>query len=62
MIVILLAPLGLWAVRFARRQRGGAVMMTSLMLVFGMNIQITPPPPPRAEYVQQVRKDDEKPE
>jgi hypothetical protein len=37
-------------------------MMTSLMLVFGMNIQITPPPPPRAEYVQQVRKDDEKPE
>jgi hypothetical protein len=48
-----------WAVRFAKRQRGGAVLMTSLLLVFGMNMQIVPPPPPQTELVQRQARDDE---
>jgi hypothetical protein len=57
--VLLLAPLGMSAVRWAKRQRGGAVVLTGLMLMFGMNIQITPPPPPQVELVQRQADDDE---
>jgi hypothetical protein len=58
-LVLLLSPLAVWAVRFAKRQRGGAVLLTSLLLVFGMNMQITPPPPPQIEMVQRQAGDDE---
>jgi hypothetical protein len=58
-LVLLLSPLAVWAVRFAKRQRGGAVLLTSLLLVFGMNMQITPPPPPQIEMVQRQAPDDE---
>jgi len=51
-IVVALWPAGIWAVRFAKRQRGAAVLATSILLAFGMNFQITPPPPPQTEYVQ----------
>ena len=58
-LVLLLSPLAVWAVRFAKRQRGGAVLLTSLLLVFGMDMQITPPPPPQIEMVQRQAGDDE---
>lgn len=52
-------PLTIAGVRFAKRQRGGAVLLTGLLLVFGMNMQIIPPPPPRIELVQRQADDDE---
>lgn len=58
-LVAILSPLGVYAVRFAKRRRGGAIFMTSLLLVFGMNMQITPPPPPQIEMVQLQAQDDE---
>ena len=58
-LVAILSPFGVCAVRFAKRQRGGAIFMTSLLLVFGMNTQITPPPPPQIELVQRQAEDDE---
>ena len=58
-LVAILSPLGVWAVRLAKRQRGGAIFMTSLLLVYGMNMQITPPPPPQIELVQRQAEDDE---
>ena len=59
MIVVAFAPLGVWAVQFAKRQRGGAVLLTGLLLVFGMNMQITPPPPPQTEQVQRQADDND---
>lgn len=54
-----LAPFGAWAIRFAKRQRGGAVVLSGLLLVFGMNMTIEPPPPPRTEQVQRQAEDDQ---
>jgi hypothetical protein len=48
--------LALW---LAKRQRGGAVLVAGLLLAFGMNVQIIPPPPPAVEAVQRVAQDDE---
>lgn len=58
-IVTLMAPLAVWAVRGAKRQRGGAALVTGLLLIFGMNMQIVPPPPPVAELVRRDADDDE---
>ena len=58
-LVLALTPFAVWAVRFAKRQRGGAVLITGLLLVFGMNMQIIPPPPPQTELVQRQAEDDE---
>ena len=60
-IVAVLTPCGVWAVRLAKRQRGGAVLITGLLLIFGMNVQIIPPPPPVAEQVVRAVEDDEEP-
>lgn len=50
----------IWAIRLAKRMRGGAVVLSGLMLVFGMNIQIPPPPPPgQVEMVVRQADDDE---
>ena len=59
LIIAALVPLGVSAIRFAKRQRGGAVLLTGLLLVFGMNMQITPPPPPQAEQVQRQADDND---
>ena len=63
-IVAVLTPFGVWAVRLAKRQRGGAVLITGLLLIFGMNVQIVPPPPPVAEQVVRAAEgdDDDEPE
>ena len=57
-VVALLTPLAIVAVRHAKRRRGGAIFLTGLLLVFGMNMQITPPPP-QTEQVQRQAGDDE---
>lgn len=58
-IVLVLTPFGVWAVRLAKRQRGGAVLVTGLLLIFGVNVQVIPPPPPVAELVQRAADDDD---
>jgi hypothetical protein len=63
-LVALLAigPVTIFAVRFARRHRRVAFAATSLLLLFGVNFKIDPPPPPRIEAVQredEAAKDDE---
>ena len=58
-IVLVLTPLGVWAVRLAKLQRGGAVLVTGLLLIFGVNVQVIPPPPPVAELVQRAAEDDD---
>jgi hypothetical protein len=57
-IVTVLAPPAVWAVTFAKRQRGGAALVTGLLLIFGVNMQIVPPPPPVAELVRREAEDD----
>jgi len=58
-VVVVATPFGVAAVRQAKRRRGGAVFLTGLLLIFGMNMQITPPPPPQTEQVQRQAGDDE---
>lgn len=58
-IVAVLTPPAVWAVQLARRQRGGAVLITGLLLIFGMSFQIVPPPPPVAELVRRQVEDDD---
>jgi hypothetical protein len=58
-LVIVLCPVAVWAVRFAKRQRGGAVLLTGLLLIFGMDMTITRPPPPQIELVLRQAGDDE---
>jgi hypothetical protein len=58
LVALLTAP-AVWAVRFARRQRGGAVLLTSFLLIFGLDTAITPPPPPQIELVRKQARDDE---
>lgn len=57
-IVTVLAPPAVWAVQLAKRQRGGAALVTGLLLIFGMSMQIVPPPPPVAELVRREAEDD----
>lgn len=58
LVALLTAP-AVRAVRFAKRQRGAAVLLTGLLLMFGMDTMITPPPPPQIELVQKQAGDDE---
>jgi hypothetical protein len=58
-LILVCTPLAVAAVRHAKRRRGGAVFLTGLLLIFGMNFQITPPPPPQTELVQRQAGDDE---
>lgn len=58
LVALFTAP-AIWAVRLAKRQRGAAVLLTSLLLAFGMDAMVTPPPPPQAEQVHRQAGDDE---
>ena len=58
-LVALLTPPALWVVRFARRRRGAAIFLTSVLLVFGMDYTVMPPPGPQVEMVQKQAGDDE---
>lgn len=58
-IIAILAtpPLTIWGVRFARKHRRMAYGMASLLLIFGLNMKVDPPPPPKTEAVE--REDEE---
>jgi hypothetical protein len=58
LVALFTAP-AVWAVKWARLQRGAAVLLTSFLLMFGMDTTITPPPPPQVELVQKQAGDDE---
>lgn len=45
-------PLTIWGARFAKRHRGIAHGATALLFLFGMQIKIDKPPPPRIEFVR----------
>jgi hypothetical protein len=47
-----LVPLTVLGARFAKHHRGSAMAVGSLLLMFGVNVQVTPPPPPRIEVVE----------
>ena len=59
-VLVLIGP-AIWAIRFAKRQRVGAAAVAGLLLIFGLNMQVTPPPPPQIEEVQRETEDDEDP-
>jgi hypothetical protein len=57
-----LGPLTILGVRFARRHRRVSFAAMSLLLMFGLNVRVDPPPPPRIEEVEredEESKDDE---
>ncbi len=58
-LVVLVAtvPLTVMGVRFARKNRNVAFATASLLLMFGVNFSVDPPPPPRLEAVE---REDEK--
>ncbi len=47
--VLATVPMCMWGVRLARRYRKVAFAATSLLLLFGVNFTVDPPPPPRME-------------
>jgi hypothetical protein len=55
--LLVIGPLTIYAVRLAKRHRRVAFAATSLLLLFGVNFKIDPPPPPRIECVK--REDEE---
>ena len=59
LIVILAFPFALGAVRWAKRRRGGAALLTGVLLIFGLDVQTTRPPPPTIEMIVKQAKDDE---
>ena len=59
LIVILALPFAVGAVRWAKRRRGGAALFIGVLLVFGLDMQITPPPPAAIELIVKQAKDDE---
>lgn len=58
-VLAILAPPAVWAIRLARRQRGGAAVIAGLLLIFGLGFQIVPPPPPVSELVRRDEGDEE---
>ncbi len=63
-VVLAAVPLTIWGVRIARRYRRVAFAATSLLLLFGVNFTVDPPPPPRIEAAdpdgEQARDDEPK--
>lgn len=61
-IVLATVPLTIWGVQLARRHRRTAYAAATLLLLFGLNMRVDPPPPPRTEAVEpdeEDAKDDE---
>ena len=55
-------PLTMFAVRHAKKHRGHAMALATLMLVFGVNVHAAPLPPPRveaSEHEEEKAGDDE---
>ncbi len=59
-IVLATIPLAMLALRLSKKYRKTAYMAASLLLMFGMNVKVDPPPPPRIEAVE--HEDEEAPD
>jgi hypothetical protein len=51
-VILATAPLTILGARFAKKHRGMAHGAAALLLLFGLNMKVDPPPPPRIESVQ----------
>ena len=51
-VVAVLTPAAVWAIGLAKRQRGGAVLLSGVLLVFGLGTPIPPPPPTVSELIR----------
>ena len=51
-VIVATVPLTIWGARFAKRHRGIAHGAAALLLLFGMQVRIDKPPPPRIEFVR----------
>lgn len=58
-IVLAAAPLTILGVRFAKKHRGLSHGAAALLLLFGLNMKVDPPPPPRIETVRRDEKEAE---
>lgn len=58
-IILVCAPFAVAAVSYTKRHRGGAIVVMGMLMMFGMNMQITPPPPPHTELIQREAEDDQ---
>jgi len=56
-ILVTIWPITAWAVRRAKRHRGQAMAVATLLTIFGINVQVTPPPPPTIEATQHREKE-----
>ncbi|WP_296598059.1 hypothetical protein [Phenylobacterium sp.] len=57
-VVAALTPVAVWAVQTAKRRRGGAALVTGLLLIVGMNSPILRPPPSLAEQIRRQAEGD----
>jgi hypothetical protein len=58
-VILATAPLTILGVRFAKKHRGMAHGAAALLLLFGLNMKVDPPPPPRMEEVQREDREAE---
>jgi len=58
-LVAAFIPLAVWAIRHVRGQRGAGVLVSGVLLVFGLGMPVIPPPPPVAEQVVRQAEDDD---
>jgi hypothetical protein len=57
-MVLAIWPLSICALRLAKKHRGGAIALASLMILFGMNtVPTSPPPPPQIDVAAPVEEE-----
>lgn len=56
--LVVIAPLGVIAIRQLKRSKSRAAM-AGMLLLFGAFLKVDPPPPPPAESVIKAHEDDE---
>lgn len=58
-MVFSIVPTAAWGFAQGRKNRKLSMAAASLLMLFGVNMQITPPPPPATEQVQREAEEDE---
>ncbi|MDB5439034.1 MAG: hypothetical protein JWM33_1461 [Caulobacteraceae bacterium] len=59
MALVAIGPLSIYAFRLGRKHRRMSFAATSLLLLFGVNFNVTPPPPATIESVVREEKEAE---